>query len=376
MRPTAAVALLALLAVAGRADPPTLGTVTADVVLRAAPKADAADTGKLARGQTVIVRHAEGDDWLAVEPPNGAVSWISHLHLDGVEPARPFPQIGTVTADGEVRLAAGKAGVNGPLDVRRTRIPDGTLVTVLGPKVKQEDGSGWYPIAAPAGDFRYLLRSAVQLGGPVGPGFVVKSPAAPGKPEWSAPTAEKKPAGGSAVVWPNPNHPLWAEAERAEAAGQFDKAEELYFKLAREMNGPGGNAELANLCYSRIHALRERRRAAGGGPATGPVWAASDRTQPASSSDLPPRKPVGGTARAEWTGAGTLRPAGRSRDRQVYYALEDDRGRVLVYAVSGPGGVDLSRYAGKTVDLFGPVTFPVGFEKTGLVTVERVDSSR
>ena len=36
---------------------------------------------------------------------------------------------------------------------------------------------------------------------------------------------------------------------------------ECAFQLARQMNEPGGNHDIANLCYSRIHTLREKKRA-------------------------------------------------------------------------------------------------------------------
>lgn len=364
MRSTA-VALVALLAAAGRADPPSVGTIVVDsVVLRAAPKPDAADTGRLVRGATVTVHRAEGDDWLAIQPPAGSRSWISHLFVDGVKPNAPFPQNGTVVADREVRLAAGHPDLDKPLDVRKTAIPDGTLVKVLGAKVKADDGtSWWYPIEPPADDFRYIPKSAVKLTGPVGRGFGVTSPSE-SKSEW---TAASKPAEKGT----NPNHPLWADAERAEAAGQTDRAEELYFKLARESNGPGGDPELANLCYTRIHALRERKRQANTAPTTS-RRTDTDPPRPAKTDDTPP--PAKPTVRGgEWTGAGVLRGAWRSGGR-LYYALEDDRGRVMAYAVSRQ--IDLGKYVGKTVDLYGPITRPAGFEKDGLVTVERVDLAR
>ena len=59
-------------------------------------------------------------------------------------------------------------------------------------------------------------------------------------------------------------HPLWAQAEAAERDGRHDDAEKLFFQLAREMNEPGGDHDIANLCYTRIHSLREKKRGAGG----------------------------------------------------------------------------------------------------------------
>src|SRR5437773_12464098 len=60
---------------------PVLGTLAVDSPLRGAPRIDALDTGTLPRGPNVIVHHEDGD-WLAVQPPRGSVSWISHLFTE------------------------------------------------------------------------------------------------------------------------------------------------------------------------------------------------------------------------------------------------------------------------------------------------------
>ena len=59
------------------------------------------------------------------------------------------------------------------------------------------------------------------------------------------------------------NHPLWTQAEAAEREGRYADAEKAYFDLAALMNGAGGDHDIANLCYTRIHALREKKRNAG-----------------------------------------------------------------------------------------------------------------
>src|SRR5205823_11586297 len=75
----------------------------------------------------------------------------------------------------------------------------------------------------------------------------------PGGPVASVP-------GAAAPTKPAVNHPLWAQADQAEKDGKIDDAEKLLFELARKMNEPGGDHDLANLCYTRIHALREKKR--------------------------------------------------------------------------------------------------------------------
>ena len=91
-----AVAVLAFAAPAFAQQGQTVGVVTQDeVVVRGSPRADGPDTGTLPRGTTVIVHHAEGAEWLAIQPPRGAVSWVNHKFIrplvPGSDPANPGP---------------------------------------------------------------------------------------------------------------------------------------------------------------------------------------------------------------------------------------------------------------------------------------------
>jgi hypothetical protein len=374
-----------LLAVALSAGPvfgqsgPTLGTVVADqVVVRGSPRPDGPDAGTLARGTAIVVHHAEGDRWLAIQPPRGSLSWVNHRFIDpGPGGEEKIPRNAVVTGD-RVRLAVGRVGVDRPLDVRWAAVPEGTILKVIGPKVRSaDDGQDtfWYPVEPPEDDFRYVPKDAVRLDGPAGAAFAVKSPpqpAAGGRPvvePASATTPPGKPAG-----WPS--HAVWAQAEAAERAGELDKAERLYFQLAREMNAPGGDADLANLCYTRVHAIRERRRA---GADRGVAWTPTPDRRPAAAPAArdadPPRRSEAApdaAAREKWSGAGTLRRASFRLNGRPAYALEDARGRLLVYAVAADG-VDLDRHTRRTVELFGAVQYPGDLRGVGLMTVTKVD---
>lgn len=361
-------------AVAGTASAqtgPQVGVVSApDVIARAAARADAPETLTLYRGTAVSVHHAEGDDWLAIQPPKGSVSWVNHKFIRPVKPGETqYPQSWVVASDAAVKLAAGRAGVNKPLEVRFAQIPDGTILTVTGPKVDNpDDGSKWYPIVPPEDDFRYVPKAAVQIQGAAPTGFIVKSPTAPAagaKVDAMVPPVAKPSAS---------TNPTWQRAEQADRDNDYDTAERLYFQVAREMNAPGGDADLANLCYSRVHALRERKR---GGSTPAP-----DRTPKAEPVSRPkeerrePReeKKEPEEARAQWTGSGVLRAAFKSNGRQVY-ALEDDRGKLRYYAI-GTMGVELDRYTRQTVDVFGKVTHPADLRGVGLVWAEKVDAGK
>jgi hypothetical protein len=385
MRPLFRRALAAAFALAGFAAAASaqtaqqLGSVTAaEVVVRSAPKADAPDAGQLFRGTDVIVHHSEGDDWLAIQPPPGAISWINHKFIE-IAKDKGFPQNAVVHTDGEVRIAAGKAGVNKPLDVRKTSIPDGSIVRVLAAGVKSDDdASVWYPIQPLKDDFRYVPKSAVQIGGPRVENFVVRSPQ-------PAPKSSISPAGLTAAIpspasyankpagWPG-THPTWVDAEAAEAAKDYDKATRLYFQLAREMNAAGGDADLANLCYARIHAIREKTRDGSAAP-EGNWTAPKGDTARTDREDGAWSRRGDATAKSAWTGAGTLRAAKLSAGGKNYYALEDSRGQLLCYAIAGGTNLDLERYTKRKVDLYGTTTYSPEL-RANVVSVTRVDAVR
>lgn len=324
--------------------------------------------GTIEQGYVLVVDHAEGNDWLAVQPPTGSLSWINHLHVNLQPPApgRPaFPANAVVHTDGEVKLAVGQMGDARPFNVRRTRLPEGTIVKVVGTKVRAAtDGeaveSSWYPIIPPRDDFRYVRRADVDLiGGSEKPGFVVKSakPGEPGDLPVASLPGDFRPAGGADLTGEGSNNPLWRDAERARLAGNFPQAERLYKQLAEDAT-KAGETTLANLCFSRIHSLRELQRQ-------------KDRGEPAARP-LPPD--TGGTARkpasATVGGTGQVRVVNFKFEGRQVYALTDRRG-VSLYVLSDD--LDLSRYVGRWVELSGAVSYPKEFGGTGLMTATAVE---
>jgi hypothetical protein len=388
--PTRRLGLIAIALFAGPAagqTTPILATITADeVVTRGQPRADAADTGTLARGASVIVHHEEGDKWLAIQPPRGAVSWVNHLFVEITDPVPgTFFQNAVVHVDqgGQVRLAAGKPGVNHPFDVRLAAVPAGTVLRVIGPKAQSPDDNStwWYPIEPPEDDFRYIPKDAVRTTGPAKATFVVNSPPPPDKPRLTvdpgpasipSPGVPGKPAG-----WPT--NATWAQAEAALQAGDLDKAEKLYFQLAKDMNAPGGDADLANLCYTRIHSIRERKQATGPGTnrTTSPdrPVTTTTSTRPEPKDAVPPRTEAAAPNGAQWTGAGYLRPAAFKVNGKPAFALEDSRNRVVMYAVPS-AGVDLDKLGRRNADLYGTVQYLPDLRGVGLMTVTKAEAMK
>ncbi len=351
------VALFALIAPASAQPGVLLGEVTTEsVALRTGPTDQFPEAGMLFRGAKVYVAHDEGDQWYAIEPPPGQLSWIRSLHLEpigGEEATRQQRWNAWVRAESTADLSYGRPGFDKPLDVRRTKLPEATIVAVVGTKVLH-NGVGWYPIAAPYGDYRYVPKSAVKVVRPVSAQtFVVKSP----MPEVTDTKPALEPVAASVPNKSGTNHPLWLQAERAERDNDFVQAESLYLKLAAEMNQPGGDVAVANLCYSRIHTVREKRRQVERGPI--------------------PAEPVKREAPTgeKWVGPGVLRPAGFRLDNKPTYALVGSQGQVRCYAVGGPN-VDLERFRGMEVEVFGSMTYPGDLRGVGAVTATRVQLVR
>jgi len=155
-------------------------------------------------------------------------------------------------------------------------------------------------------------------------------------------------------------HPLWAQAEAAEQAGRLDDAEKLYFQLARLMNEPGGDHDIANMCYTRIHSLREKKRTSSSGTTTSaPRAAIGNAPVPANASMTLPigsvLPPGGGNSRPGVIASGKLTRSALYIDGPRSYALEGTPGVTLVYVVAGQG-VDLYPYLDKRVDIYGTST--------------------
>ena len=125
------------------------------------------------------------------------------------------------------------------------------------------------------------------------------------------------------------------------------------------MNQPGGDPDLANLCYTRIHAVREKARS--GPRSTAERIPDSSATPAARRADDP----------AQWTGSGVLRVAGFRVEGQPTYALVGGQGRVVNYAIAGPG-VELERFRGYEVQLYGTVSHPDDLRGTGIITASQV----
>ena len=70
-----------------------------------------------------------------------------------------------------------------------------------------------------------------------------------------------------------------------------------------------------------------------------------------------------------------LRQAGFRLDGRPTFALVGSRGETKCYAVAG-AGVDLARFVGDEVEVYGAVTHPGDLRGAGVLTATRVQAAR
>lgn len=353
-----------------------------EVKLRAGPSDTYPETATLIKGTQLFVDHEEPNGWLAVQDVPGSghsISWVQMQFVD-FNPSKPTPQ--RVMTTDPTTLRAGQMGVAQPLEVGRAKVPAGTALRVIGPKVEFQ-GRSWYPVEPPAGDFRYLPRHTVKFDKAINMNFTVRDGVSPVSPAGgTTPAAAPSGSGTLPAVsvgrTGSVDHPLWAEADAAERSGRYDDAERLYFKLAAIMNQPGGDHDIANLCYTKIHTLRERKRSVATSGTTGsrpvmpePARPASGKKQPDDGSNPQAAEP--GDDRPRWNGPGLLVLSAIALDGRKTYLLETSAGVANLYVVPAPG-VNLDRYVGKRVEVHGVTHTRAGLKKPFVVatTVEMV----
>lgn len=387
----AGLVIFVLAAHARAAEPTAYKAVVIDieVKLRAGPSDTFPDTGTLPRGTAVIVEKEEGNGWLAVTAPSGSMSWVPTQFIEDPAPDRPTPKNVFVDTESEITIAVGKVGLAQPLDIRRVKLPQGAQFCVIGPKVTFA-GKTWYPITPPHGDVRYIPKTAVKFEQPANNNnFTVRvNETITPVPSGGTPSIPAPPVGGPLATIPGPsvmpatggvtsgkpavNHPLWAQADNAERENRLDDADKLLFQLANELNRTGGSNDEVNLCFSRLHAVREKKRNANGTTPT-----KSNILQPPAKEDRgvrpgtpEPVPPAAGGAddRAQVTGTGVLRRSTMTPDgpNRALYVLEAPQGIVKMYVVAGQG-IELERYLGKRVNVYGTATTRTGLSKPYLV---------
>ncbi len=122
----------------------------------ASPSHESYKTGTLPRGDEVEIYFRNADGFCAIRPPQGSFSWINAKFVDEANPST-----------GIVRSASQKAvpsRVGGPSpassSIVQVGLKDGQKIKLYGQKTL-EDGSAWYQIAPPRGEFRWIHESSL-----------------------------------------------------------------------------------------------------------------------------------------------------------------------------------------------------------------------
>ncbi len=375
------IALLVAVSLANAQTSAQLGRIKAgSVSVHTGPGEQMPASGKLEQGSIVVVSHNEGNDWYAIQPPPGSLSWVNHLYVELKKPVGQlqFPTDAVVNTEGEIKIAAGMMGELKPLNVQRTKIPEGTILRIVGPKVQVKSDAAetyWYPIAPPRGDFRYIPKTSVELIGGEKAGFVVHASkpgegsaavqpqldngtglvAIPGPERRPSPYTQTPDNSSTSSSVSEPTHALWVRARQAELDGNYDLAERIYKQLAEEQTMPNGDTRLVNLCYVRIQQIRE--------------W----RTKKSLPEIAPEAKtPAVDAKPTAFFSEGILRATSVKISGKNGYALTSQRGEVWIYVVAD--GIELDRYIGRWVELRGNVSYPSNLSGVGLLSASKIES--
>jgi hypothetical protein len=344
------------------------------VELRAGPSMSSAPVGILSRGESVIVLREEDSGFYAILPPKGYLSWVKAIHLGKVN----FNETGRANAPVVVPFApvmAGTEKTGGPTIHKSTTLPEGSIVEVVGPSVRI-DNANWYPIVPPEGDARWLPKSAIKTALaaiPSAPVYVRPDP-----PAYTVGSGEGGKVGGDVPVRPAvaglpkalSDHRLWAEASQEERLGNFSQAETLYAKIYSELWDAKADREALVICYNRAIRCQEMRKNGNTRPAARTEASSPPRGDTVSRPAEKPA-PTPGT----WTDPGYLREMQKVFvDGLQAFALEDEKGNVLLY-VTSTAGIELRNFTGKKVQLFGTRQTRADLYRPYLV-VEKIEPAR
>lgn len=136
---------------------PYRGVVRTDgVYVRSGPGQSYYPTQQLRAGDVVEVYRHDPGGWLAIRPPQGSFTWVAAHALQLIE-----PDIAVVTTD-DVLARVGSA-LTDERDVWHVKLRSGEEVLVLErPEAPTSGSGGWYKIAPPAGEFRWVAAQDIE----------------------------------------------------------------------------------------------------------------------------------------------------------------------------------------------------------------------
>jgi len=200
-----------------------------DVYIRSGPGQSYYPTDKLKLGQEVEVYRHDPGGWYAIRPVEDGFSWVSAKYLQ--------PQDGKLAVVAEENVACRVGSRFSDIrDVIQVRLHRGEVVELLDaqPSGPNLEAKGWYKIAPPSGEFRWVfgkyvdadyphdgLRKTADSHGAAGRGTAAGADTA-GSPAADAPVASaerrsRKARHGEALSWATARKPSGSTAIETEA---------------------------------------------------------------------------------------------------------------------------------------------------------------
>ncbi len=362
---------------------PYTAEVTAeDVYIRSGPGANYYPTAKLQRGDQVEIYRQDPGGWCAIRPPRNSFSWVAAQKLTSVEDG-----LAAATEDRvEVRVGSSLSDIREVIQVRLERRE--RVEVLAAPDPDDRSGSGWYKIAPPAGEFRWISVKFLQRVRHTEANFA----ASDGNRDSREP-AERHRAGSSGGDAENGGTPTASSLPRPRAGNRTAKSvpyspdrelSRLDFQLSAmvaedisawsfddlkrqtevvlddaEAGTERGRARLLlnklarfediKLRYDQMHRVQQ----------------GTDRQNQLLASG-PERRAI----EPRFDGSGRLSPVASSRAGAPTYALVDANGAVTHFITPAPG-VNLRPFVNKQIGVNGPRSYMTDTQKQ-LISVQHV----
>src|SRR5262249_52118832 len=205
-----------------------------DVEVRSGPSMTFFATSKLNLNDKVLVlrESKEAPGWLEIVPPAGSFSWINAKY---VQFAKQGDRLGAVVSDPPQAgsVLPGSVVVDQPPNRESMKLTPGIVVEVIERPLNLQ-GETWLPIRPHPNEVRFLPASAVK-------GAVTVAPTSVSPGNWTL-----TPSGYA-------KDPVVAEADRELAAGNKEKARQLYYQAATSPNTDPNTKAYAQNRYASLN---------------------------------------------------------------------------------------------------------------------------